>query len=419
MIGKKIPNPKKSSTAAARVGGLVEYMANPETEDAREKCVHYGTRNFSSYTKDAHRLEMIALAECSRSRDPTVHYVLSWPEHERPSPNQADEAVKLLLDEFGTPNHQVIYALHDDTDNRHLHILLNRVDPVTEKCTEIKFDIRALHRALARIEHTQGWQPEQNALYRINSAGELTERPRDPDSPPPITRGDVERTTNEKSAQRQAQERAWPVIRTARSWQALHRGLAEHGMRYEKKGSGAMIHVGETPVKASKVNRGATLNKLEQRLGPYQGRDVAIDVAPAPAPEPLQKPRRAEQWEEYQAGRQAHYQANRESRQARRRQAAEEWEELKERQKRERGSWMYAGLLGQMWRMLRRLEHRQQRRDLRERQDARRVAEKLEHAKYPTWKNWIAQADPEPARPDRAPPAPAQEQEYDGPELVD
>jgi hypothetical protein len=42
-------------------------------------------------------------------------------------------------------------------------------------------------------------------------------------------------------------------------------------MKYQKKGSGAVITLGDVTVKASDVSRNLTLCKLEKQLGPFQG----------------------------------------------------------------------------------------------------------------------------------------------------
>ncbi len=167
MIGKKIPNPRKSGTPgarvrrladyindpenappharaiahaakAARVEGLADYAQRPTGDDLREKCIHDGARGFFTTTRNAQKAEMLALAQNStHSKDPINHYVLSWREGEQPTPAQIEEAVDLFLDTMGLIGHQTLYGLHADTDNVHLHLMVNRVHPLTRKVVEI------------------------------------------------------------------------------------------------------------------------------------------------------------------------------------------------------------------------------------------------------------------------------------------
>ena len=278
MVVKKVKNPKKSSSKAVRITRLTTYVRAPETEQRGEKCIYANARNFITDTPDGQAAEMIALAEESvRSKDPIVHYVLSWPDGEEPRPDQVDAAVDIYLNELGVPAHQVVYGLHADTDNIHLHIVINRVHPDTCKCIDIGngFDIETAHRAIARIEHAQGWRPEQRGRYRVGDDGKVERRPAGPGpSDPPGQRAAHQAETaqplDEPSALRMAIRTGAPILQRAQSWEQLHRELAEVGMRYEKTGSGATVFVAGMAFKASQVDRQASLFKLQTRLGEYE-----------------------------------------------------------------------------------------------------------------------------------------------------
>lgn len=275
MIAKKIKNPSKSATKTARIRGLVDYIRAPQREYGAEKCIYAGTRGFLSHTPEGQKAEMIALAEeAVRSKDPICHYVLSWHEGETPTPAQVDEAVSLFLDELGLTDHQVIYGLHDDTDNRHCHIAVNRVHPDTLRVIKPNqgFDIEAAHRAIARIERTQGWRKEHNALYDVSADGQVVKRARDHgrERQPTAEKQSREHWTGEQSAERIAITEAGPIIKSAKTWQQLHQALAKVGMRYERKGSGALVYVGDVALKASNVDRKASLAAMQRRLGPFE-----------------------------------------------------------------------------------------------------------------------------------------------------
>ena len=299
MIGKKVPNPDKSTPKSVRIAALATYMHAPQTENATEKCLYWGARGFLTDALDTQVAEMIALAEdARRSVDPVVHYVVSWHEGECPSHAQVEEAVDLLGDEMKVGNHQMMYALHGDTDNVHVHIMLNRTDPDTCKVVKINggFDRRALYRACARIEHAQGWQCERNAPFRVNEAGEVQDvgRTAAQHAPRPTQRQvDTERREGKQSAARLAIERAGPLLEAADSWRDLHKRLAACGMRYARTGSGAVIAVGPVYVKASTVSRQASLARLQARLGPYEGTELPARSHTARTTPPARTPPRA------------------------------------------------------------------------------------------------------------------------------
>jgi hypothetical protein len=212
------------------------------------------------------------LAEVARRcPQPVQHWIVSWREGEQPTRKQADEAVGMFLAEMGLADHQAVYALHRDTHNCHVHVAVNRVHPSTEKVVTVNngFDLEVAHRAIARIEQRQGWEREARGLYAVGSDGraELL-RPRNQSERRPSGRGqDLEERTGQRSAQRIAIDDAGPIIRQARSWRELHAALGAQGLRYEKKGSGALLWIGEQPVKASAAGRNCSMAALRKRLG--------------------------------------------------------------------------------------------------------------------------------------------------------
>lgn len=290
MIGKKIPA-RGGGGKIARVNDLVAYVTDPGGHPdpdrpgaARsEKCVYYGTQSFLSADLAAQKAEMAALALAApQAADPINHYVISWVEGEHPSREQVDQAVGIVLDELGLRDHQAVWALHRDTDHDHVHLVVSRVDPTTERVVRASggWDRRALLRAVSRVEIAQGWQristpaaerEAREAEHRAKMSREerraarSRERPRSGDRTQ-----DGERRHGARSATSTAQERAAALFRSAKSWAELHAGLAPLGLRYERKGSGAIMWVGETAVKASEVSRDASYARLAKRLGPYQ-----------------------------------------------------------------------------------------------------------------------------------------------------
>lgn len=275
VVAVKIPNPKTAGSKAGRVQGLAQYIAEPERENATEKCVYLGTRGFLSQTFGSQVAEMIALAgECVKSKDPIRHDVITFKEGESPTVKQLEEIIDLYLKEMGLEGHQCIYGLHADTDNMHIHIQVNRVHPDTLKAVKIDrgFDKEALQRVCARIEHAQGWKPENGSRYRVLEDGRISDRPERPErdaKPSPQAQG-METRTGIKSAERIVIEDATGILKSAKTWADVHRQLEQVGIRYERSGGGAVLFVGDVAVKASVVERGARFASLQKKLGPFE-----------------------------------------------------------------------------------------------------------------------------------------------------
>lgn len=308
MIGKKIPNPKKSASKATRISRLVSYVLSPEDSRGDEKCIASGANGFLSNSDAGIAAEMIALAQsCKQSSDPIEHYVVSWRPGEVPTGEQAKDAVEIITKEMGLDGLQVVWALHSDTENMHLHVVVNRIDPITEHARRINngFDVDALHAAVAVIEHKQGWQVEANKRFAVLEDGTVARVDRGSVRQQKQKARDAELRTGEKSALRVAQERAAPILKAAQTWQQLHEHLAGIGMRYEKKGSGAVIIVGDDVVKASDVSRSFALSQMQKKLGTYEPPRAGLRVAAAPR-EPVNDIAKELGWSEYAQARAKH-----------------------------------------------------------------------------------------------------------------
>lgn len=314
MILKKLKRTNFEKPKATMIAALVDYIFAEKDEYGNDKLMYSGALNFITGTLAAQKNEMIALAEESvQSKMPIAHWVMSWQENELPSHEQIDEAAHIFLERMGLQEHQAFYTLHGNTGNYHVHIAVNRTNPYTMKTVQPHrgFDIKEGHRIAALITHKQGWASQEKARYRVNEKGEIVRNIKQipflemPQTVKPTAKAeDFENATGEKSAMRIAQERGHKIIKTAGSWKELHEKLAAVGLRFEKKGSGAIVFVGETAVKASSIDRNFGLSRLCKRLGEYKAGVYPPEAEDMPKiePEPVSEVF-IEQWREYRQAR--------------------------------------------------------------------------------------------------------------------
>ncbi|HIE4434279.1 TPA: TraI/MobA(P) family conjugative relaxase [Burkholderia multivorans] len=393
MIFKKVPADRVKSKAK-HVRDLTDYIRDPAKTNPHEKVAYTGARGFLCADHVGQQGEMIALAlDAPRSANPINHYILSWREGEYPTPAQVEQAVEILLAELGLAEHQTLYALHQDTDNMHLHIAVNRVHPDTLKVVKPSkgFDKEAGHRAIAKIEAIQGWSSERNARYQVDANGEAIRGVSDGRKAPSQKRRDMEVRTGEQSAERIAIESAAPIIRDASSWAELHDRLQAKGFRYELKGSGAVIWIGDVPVKASSADRGATLAALEKRLGEFQPAAPA-DALPTLPAKPIKAT--APRWAEYIAARRAHYQAKNAAQIRLREKHELERQGVNERQQAERtditaGTWRGKGKELNIIRSVLAAEQAAMRLRMQERQHAERKRFQERFRPFPGYEEWL------------------------------
>lgn len=386
MILKKLKRTSFRKTRAAMIGGLVEYILAKRDEDGNQKFLYGMGFNFLTSGTKNWKWEMISLAEESvQSKMPVAHWVMSWPEDELPSREQVVEATRIFLERMGLAEHQTIIAAHQNTGNFHVHIVVNRTHPVTMKVIQPHrgFDINAAHKIVAEISAKQGWATSPHARYKTDEQGKIVPVRRNYELVRPSHEAaEMESATGEKSAQRIAQEKGHDIIQNAATWKELHERLAAVGLRFARKGSGAVILVGESAVKASSVDRKFGLSKLCKRLGEYEEGEYP-ETCPQLAPEPL-SPVCEEEWREYQEIRQEHAEA---IRKAREQETAErETREQEQRQERKRvcASLAVHGLF--MLNIARHLLKEKQKRDTPRRP---RTSDKA----FPPFRTWLRRKD--------------------------
>jgi MobA/VirD2-like, nuclease domain/Large polyvalent protein-associated domain 7/TraI-like middle domain/RepB DNA-primase C-terminal helical domain len=402
VIVKKIGTSKTAApkSKASNMRALIDYIAGVTAGGDGEKVEHRGALNLLNIDHDGQVQEMIDLAEVARrSQQPVQHWILSWREGEQPTRAQADETVGMFLAEMGLGAHQAIYALHRDTHNWHVHIAVNRVHPATEKVVTVNngFDLEIAHRAIARIEQRQGWEREARGLYAVGTDGRVDRvRPREQSERQPSDRArNLEERTGQRSAERIAIEAAGTIVRQAQSWRELHTALAAQGMRYEKKGSGALLWIGDQPVKASTAGRDCSMAALLGRLGDFETAlaPPARASIPARAVDDSVPTLRV-----YLDERREHYR----EREARRARATHEqrgeWRDLADRHRKQRadifrGSWRGKGDLLNATRSVLAARQAQEKAAVRERQQMERAALRLEQGPFPSYEDWLARRD--------------------------
>jgi hypothetical protein len=391
MIGKRV-KATASKSGGRHAGSLVDYLTKDKD---KHKVMQIGGKNFISDRLAGQRLEMMALAgENPRSKNPLNHYILSWRENERPTPDQIDSAVDILLDEMKMSEHQVIYAAHQDTDNIHVHIVINRIHPDTIQPIAINrgFDVEALHRAVTRIEHTQGWQPLENAKYQIDEQGKIVERQDYQQQPQPKQRAaDFENRTGQKSAQRIGIETLAPIVKAANDWQQLHQQLAQAGAKYEQKGTGAIVTIGETIIKASSIERAASFSNLQKRLGAYEPPIEDLNIVSI-SPQPLME-NMPPGWQQYTQLRTDYYYNKTRDADALRQKWDERYRQLAERQRQEReellsGRWDGKGAILNALRHTLAEDQKEEKQKLQQEQEAGRERLREKYQPFPSFEDW-------------------------------
>jgi len=255
--------------SGAGFGGLTRYLLHGKKDNPNpERVLWTSTRELALEDPQQAAILMRMTAAQGRTQEPVEHISISIPPHEHLSREQWEQVADNTLRDLGLDGHQVLIVAHRDTAHDHIHLVVNRVHPETYRAWNRWQDQTRLMASLRVQERDLGLQPTPyvpNPDRLPNSLLRLYER------------------TGEPPLLDYARNAARPVFQEARSWNELHERLAEKGLYLERKGQGLVVTDDHRHVKASSVDRAASLRALEQRLGPYEERrsllrEVDIDL---------------------------------------------------------------------------------------------------------------------------------------------
>ncbi|WP_321891863.1 TraI/MobA(P) family conjugative relaxase [Paraburkholderia tropica] len=263
-----------------------EFEGEPEAESLTN-CLSLDTAH-AEMLAVAHRSALVC--------GPALHLVISWRQGEQPDTRQVFEAGRAALEALGMSpaQHQYVFAIHRDTDNVHLHVVVNRVSLVTGRAVHPGLSHLKLDRCMRELELAQGWQPDRGPYVVVEREGQLVvERNllREPKQQrmPARTR-DLEVFGGMESLLTYA--RAAPLrdalaaldARGA-TWQDLHEALARHGLELRLKGRGLAVcgkdSLGPTSIKASSLHPRLAQGQLEMALGAWVEPSRIIRVSDA------------------------------------------------------------------------------------------------------------------------------------------
>jgi hypothetical protein len=210
--------------------------------------------------------------------DKSYHLVVSFPEGERPTRAQIEDIEDRLCEALGFGDHQRVSAVHQNTDNWHLHVAINKVHPATFRNVTPVRDHYRLQAACAELEIRHGLtrephtiDPEQSRANRARGRA-----------------ADFEARHGGQSFLAWVQAHAGAALVAARDagtgWQAVHQVAASFDLAVKRRGAGLVIsHRSDLRLhaKASDVDRVLSLKAMEDRLGPFEPPGQQTQAAPA------------------------------------------------------------------------------------------------------------------------------------------
>ncbi|TQK06953.1 TraI/MobA(P) family conjugative relaxase [Herbaspirillum sp. SJZ107] len=253
MIAKHIPMHivKKSGFAS-----LVRYLT--DTQGKQERTGDVRLTNCISDDVELAMLEVLnTQAMNTRSlADKTYHLIVSFRDGEEPDASTLASIEERICDTLGFIGHQRVSVVHHDTDNRHLHIAINKIHPARYTIHEPFHAYRTLARACGTIEDEFGLRKDNHMPRKVGAENRAT---------------DMEHHVGIESLLGWIQRGCKAQMQQAQSWEQLHAVLSTNGLHLHPRANGLVITAQDgTTIKASSVGRDFSKPKLEQRFGPFQ-----------------------------------------------------------------------------------------------------------------------------------------------------
>lgn len=283
MIVKTV---SKKTAATSNFGSLAAYML--DEKNAGRKVEEYRFTN-CSFEEDSHNLVEIANTQALNTRsqaDKTYHMIVSFQEDENPSAEIMQQIEEELVKSIGMDHHQRLSVVHGNTNNLHIHIAINKIDPLTYRNIDPSFDKTKLQEKAAQLEKQYGLKIDNHTPNKENV------QQRDP--------GEIHSGIESFKSwvKTEALEPINEALSKAEKWEDLHKVLGEYDLEIRERGNGVVIasRSGKLFVKASDVSRDLSKGKLEAKFGVFE---KTSQIEPAQKRFGQTSKLKGEYWDEY------------------------------------------------------------------------------------------------------------------------
>ncbi|MBV6448001.1 TraI/MobA(P) family conjugative relaxase [Nitrosomonas sp.] len=252
MIAKIIPI---KSVRKSNYSALIQYLTDPQDKSERVSQIKVSNCYSDNLTAALIEIQNTQEMNTRAKSDKTCHLVLSFPEGERLSLADLNAIEERFCDALGFSGHQRISVVHDDTNNLHMHIAINKIHPKNLTIHNPYYDFIKVAKLCEQIEQEYGLTPVNHETLNDKASRVVQE---------------IETRTGVESLLSWIKRKCLDEMKQSCSWQDLHQVLKTHGLEIKERGNGFVLvaNIG-VAVKASSVDRSLSKGNLTQRLGAF------------------------------------------------------------------------------------------------------------------------------------------------------
>lgn len=253
MIIKEVTSKKATNS----LKGLVNYMN--DTENGNEKVDFVSVTNCLDDDLEL-AVKSIENSQNKNTRtktNKTMHLVVSFSEGEKPNRSVISDIEDEICKALKMPHHQRISIAHDNTDNYHLHMAINRIDPITNKIVNNKGYLKDLSTIRKELE-------VKHDLLKANEVGSSQ------------VSNEIDIHSGQQSllswCNENVKEKLDDVLSEPHSWDDIHSVFDSVGLELKKSGRGLVVYNQDnnTAVKASTISRDLSITKLQRKIGTFK-----------------------------------------------------------------------------------------------------------------------------------------------------
>ncbi|KFA16513.1 hypothetical protein KWS_0126460, partial [Xanthomonas vasicola pv. musacearum NCPPB 4384] len=175
MIAKHVP---MRSLGKSDFAGLVNYVTDAQSKDHRLGQVQITNCDAVS-VQDAITEVLATQHTNTRAKgDKTYHLIVSFRAGEQPSADTLRAIEERICGGLGYGEHQRVSAVHDDTDNLHIHIAINKIHPTRNTMHEPYYSHRALAELCTTLERDYGLERDNHEPRQRGAEGRAADMER-------------------------------------------------------------------------------------------------------------------------------------------------------------------------------------------------------------------------------------------------
>lgn len=131
---------------------LADYMLDQNNNMEKVESYYFSNCSFEKDEDNINEIINTQKLNTTTKQDKTLHLIVSFQEQEKPTIETMREIEKEIAKSLGMEEHQRLSVVHSNTNNLHIHIAINKINPKTLKVVNPFNDVKILQETAVKLE---------------------------------------------------------------------------------------------------------------------------------------------------------------------------------------------------------------------------------------------------------------------------